>query len=156
MRILNWTDWNGNDLRHLIARTMRETGDSPKDNYCFKIKQINYKGDDEGDKYKGTAWDDEKLIRMIVTPPDKSENGFNSEVFAQILIHELGHCHGLDHKDMVDWWGVEVPWARNYRVRSKHTAGNGKRVHNNKMVPQLEAESIMYASKPQDRGNTQS
>lgn len=27
----------------------------------------------------------------------------------QVLIHEFEHCCGLVHKDMIDWWDIQVP-----------------------------------------------
>ena len=44
---------------------------------------------------------------------------FNSERFAQVLIHEIDHTLGLRHRDMIKSSEIDASWARNFVVRPK-------------------------------------
>lgn len=53
------------------------------------------------------------------TTRDKEFTPLNAKRLAQIYIHETGHNHGLYHKDMQDYWIIDVSWMPDESVPIK-------------------------------------
>jgi len=85
----------------------------------------------ESDRYVGAFHDVDELPKRIV------------EEAARTIIHEIGHCQGLRHEDMVCSSSIEVPWADGLKIRKKTAAKP-------KPKPDREAKAIAAVERLED------
>ena len=101
----NETEWSTLALRKLIDEACVFRGF-----FDLKLIKIIYaKNRTKNRKYNGTSWPLYAHITIRVPKPDRDlGEPFNTKKFVQILLHELDHLRGLEHRDMVKWWTLET------------------------------------------------
>lgn len=116
MKIENRTKWNTSDLRKLVRTVVKEIGpdeySSPK---SLEIKHSNNPYRHE-DSVTGCAWRFSREIIIRVPNTDRAKE-FPVMIFCQVLIHELQHLMGLNHREMGSYKEFDVSFASGYRVR---------------------------------------
>lgn len=55
------------------------------------------------------------LVMRLSAYPDR----LNLIEVAQVFIHEVDHTLGLNHREMADWWKMEMPWLGDLKIRTK-------------------------------------
>lgn len=96
--IVNKTRYNGHVLRRLVAWCIRHAGAEGR----TRMVTFNYTRQDRG--CSGYAWlnGSSVVMRLIKGKTD----GTNA---AQVLLHEIGHNLGLQHRDMVPSHTIALP-----------------------------------------------
>lgn len=139
MNIINKTKWNTKQLMKLINAVIKREGYSKPAR--ITIQTIRNWG---GGGYSGTAYclGRQIIMRIPLTSYRRYESmgsdgkkvfttkptNFSSKTFAQILVHELGHLHGLhDHKDMLNLDKLECDWTTSLEVSPQEEKPKPKR-----------------------------
>jgi len=111
--LVNKTPFRGDDLRRFTLAAIRARGAEGA------VKMIEYR---ISPSHRATGLTYCEESRIIMNFP----RGYNARAYeddltevAQILIHEIDHVLGLDHKDMRRLDDLEVPWIQGVRLRRR-------------------------------------
>jgi hypothetical protein len=135
MEVENKTKWNTKQLIKLMRAVIKREGFN-------KPNKVRIQTSKNGG-YGGLAYRYGQLIVMKVPKTTRlsymeGSDGrfvkyqkpisFNSDWFAKVFIHELGHLHGLhDHKDMLPIHKIDCNWARAFKVFVQQEKSKAKR-----------------------------
>lgn len=106
MRIRNETHWNTEDLRKLFAAGFKAEGVKHK-RYLVRVKYARQQRWCSGMAGLYSRWMHLRIPKSNVPLVD----------LARVFVHELGHCLGLQHKEMANCRSIDVPWAGGIQVR---------------------------------------
>jgi len=102
--LANETGWDSDDLAAFIEAGIEGEGMEPR----RYVRVIHYSGG--GVYYAGLGRYDGRAARLSVPSPVQVRS-LDVKKSAQLLSHEFAHNRGLRHKDMMDWWDLDVSWA---------------------------------------------
>ncbi len=95
LKLTNNTAWDTNGLRKLMLAAMKEKG--------VTILRVEFdysrQGDVCGEAYVSSTW-----MRIFMPSPkyvEREDFALNKLWLAQVISHEIDHCLGLNHKDML-------------------------------------------------------
>lgn len=112
-RILNRSQFRGDDLRRIVLVAFRTYGFRP--DAVASITFIEHYGANVTGLAKpaGGTWKAPFRGNVLVKLPRALMSGRVHDVsdVYKILVHEMEHCCGLDHPDMVEWWHIPLPDA---------------------------------------------
>ena len=129
IKIDNATDWRTDDLRVFIRAAILADGQDPNDAWRVEIRKRRVTN-----RCAGLAWIGSH--HMVLKIPHRfaftGSDGravyetqpavmpdFVVHGLGRVTIHELNHCRGLDHADMVDLGSIDTVWAEGLTIRSR-------------------------------------
>ena len=115
MKIDNSTHWRTDDLRKIITAAVIEEGLDPSDRWLFSIVYTRPGANRDGRYVTGWAYCNSRRVHLRV-PRD---HDVPVKEFAQVAVHEIGHCKGLGHEDMVRTRSIAVPWVEGMVIRKR-------------------------------------
>jgi len=137
MKLINETEWDSRDLRRVIMRCLYERGVNPKDYVIHVTKgRTKYSGYTylrkvycnvgRGGRYAYYIRLRVPDVKRTVKTETKSSNiaiecmrVFDVKEFSRVLLHEIDHTRGLRHDEMISYWDIKVPFAKDYVVYPK-------------------------------------
>ena len=112
INLYNRTDYSTVDLRRIMSTAISEIGDITRVWYVT----VGYRYKKEIDDCDGWAYID--TGRFHIDLPYKSKD-LNMKELCQVIQHEIDHCLGLEHVEMVEWWDINPKWKRGLRKPRK-------------------------------------
>ena len=105
MRIYNSTDYRTDDLRELFSAAICLIGDISRVWYITIGYRYSKKiGNCHGWAYLNTG-------RFHISLPHRPSS-IKMKELCQITQHEIDHCLGLNHSEMLDWWDLKITWSK--------------------------------------------
>lgn len=136
MKIENKTDYDTRYLRRVFMACEKHEGTNPK----HRFVRVTY---NTTCRIRGSAWIGCHSLTMTMPKPRKDglvrdgimidgeivdRYGANVHNLARVYIHEVDHNLGLRHKDMSEWWNIDVSWLpENELIPMKVKAPKAKR-----------------------------
>lgn len=122
MKLTNKTRWQTKDLRRFIELVLKHQGHNPRDTWSVVVvpgRQSN----PSGWAYLNSRTFQLTLAKrfLLQRPGADGSTTLSREEpetlprsilckLAQVAIHEIGHCEGLNHAEMVPWQSIDVSW----------------------------------------------
>ena len=105
MHIYNNTDYRTDDLRKLFFAAIYSIGDISRVWYITIGYRYSKKiGNCHGWAYSNTG-------RFHISLPNRPSS-IKMKELCQIIQHEIDHCLGLNHSEMLDWWDLKTTWSK--------------------------------------------
>lgn len=122
MKIANKTRWQTADLRRFVETVLRHQGHDPKETWHVTFAP-GRKSSPSGWAYLNSRTFQLTLAKkfLLQRPGADGKTTLSREEpetlprsvllkLAQVAIHEIGHCEGLSHAEMVPWHAIDVSW----------------------------------------------
>ena len=59
------------------------------------------------------------MVGWKIHPPRIPKHDLDLKNFAQVLLHEIQHCQGLSHREMMKWWKIEPEFHKGMEIKVK-------------------------------------
>lgn len=137
MKLTNKSKWDTRDLRKIVLKCIRIEG-------CRKdliVKMSTLRKDTEG-YVRGEAQFNGRLIRIRLKAPSEIRyrpayhhvaymgelllRSLKTEL-AQVILHEIQHIRGNEHRDMIESWDLKVDWVLEFELRPKKETSKPER-----------------------------
>ena len=105
MHISNRTEFRTSDLRKIFSTAIYSVGDITRVWYIT----VGYRYSREVGTCHGWAY--LNTGRFHISLPHWPSNIRMNEL-CQITQHEIDHCLGLNHTEMLDWWDLKPKWSQ--------------------------------------------
>lgn len=114
MKIVNKTNYSNKDLRRFFIAGCKEYGAVTR----RRVIEVVYS---RSGFITGYAYYNSLLMRIRL-PKDAEYLNKNLKRAAQVFLHELGHNHGLHHREMVKSTTIETHFHEGMQIRTKELA----------------------------------
>lgn len=119
----NTTDWRTEDLNAVIEAAFEHRGADPSRCETIRVEHTRRPRWKRAKwRYSGRCWSKALGCRRdeiyLGVPKVEDTDGFNVERFAQVVLHEIDHMLGLEHRDMEAHWKLDTSFVNGHVVRT--------------------------------------